>query len=758
MAQISFRILGNPASSGGYTPLISKGEPLEADKVEIPYPNYTTDGECYGIKIYQDLVSYALYTNPIKVTSFAGNRSAALNIYLYIPKGYIVTLNGQEVSPKHILDRLSEEFYTQFMTMKGGSTSATWSYKTQAMEDFSKSKSLFVNIINEYTLQEKNQRSLVMSGHTSANVIVGSNNNISRLMLDPYYEQLSSYDRLIITENGESNENTISLIVPRPKTYKVYVNSCFIGQIKSDTQSITTNHQPLESYKIAENYSFTLQDVKEGKFADKVTIDDVNEIIYCVVTEKEKVAEWSVIIRVDGKPAGPTFKEKLYSTVYLENSGIIKRIELDKFKLVGTEIEKNWAFKNLDQEGYDVASNQDEQKRTILLSYTKKVVIQQPPAQSRFTQVDSNISKIEQNWISTIRFSLSDENNEYSQSDFDGTKLIIESGNQMIIISLFLKSNIKKKGIHIFEDEVDVEPFIFDKIFNNRIKVKSKNFIFECKTNRKEKAVQLIPEELSFFNRLKKKWWFKMFIILLMCLLSGVTGFLANNILMKYKKENIKISEFNATHNGYIQNGKVYKNNGKLFGYILKSNIYRGNNPDDEIIGVYDNKDKVLTIGNPATETIQTTQQPDTQVEPDVPSNNLPNPQALAEKSAEWMKKIKDGTIGFDEIEECINWATQNPNAPDATKIKTYCSKINSVKEFLLSISMNSPINDVIDGAKSLNSSCSGSDLTQYRIILQKFYLWGKNETEEQYNDKINRRIYDITESTITTFEQIKNM
>ena len=249
-----------------------------------------------------------------------------------------------------------------------------------------------------------------------------------------------------------------------------------------------------------------------------------------------------------------------------------------------------------------------------------------------------------------------------------------------------------------------------------------------------------------------------MFIILLMCLLSGVTGFLANNILMKYKKENIKISEFNATHNGYIQNGKVYKNNGKLFGYILKSNIYRGNNPDDEIIGVYDNKDKVLTIGNPATETIQTTQQPDTQVEPDVPSNNLPNPQALAEKSAEWMKKIKDGTIGFDEIEECINWATQNPNAPDATKIKTYCSKINSVKEFLLSISMNSPINDVIDGAKSLNSSCSGSDLTQYRIILQKFYLWGKNETEEQYNDKINRRIYDITESTITTFEQIKNM
>ena len=36
MAQISFRILGNPASSGGYTPLISIGEPLEADKVEIP--------------------------------------------------------------------------------------------------------------------------------------------------------------------------------------------------------------------------------------------------------------------------------------------------------------------------------------------------------------------------------------------------------------------------------------------------------------------------------------------------------------------------------------------------------------------------------------------------------------------------------------------------------------------------------------------------------------------------------------------------
>ena len=153
MAQISFRILGNPASSGGYTPLISKGEPLEADKVEIPYPNYTTDGECYGIKLYQDVVSYALYTNPVKVTSFDGNRSAALNIYLYIPMGYIVTFEGEVVSPKHILDRLSEEFYTQFMTMKGGAGSATWSYKTQNIEDFSESKSLMILI---YRKKSKN--------------------------------------------------------------------------------------------------------------------------------------------------------------------------------------------------------------------------------------------------------------------------------------------------------------------------------------------------------------------------------------------------------------------------------------------------------------------------------------------------------------------------------------------------------------------------------------------------------------------------
>lgn len=775
MAQISFRILGNPASFGGYTPLISKGEPLEADKIEIPYPSYTTDSECYGLKIYQDVVSYALYTNPIKVTSFDGNRSAALNIYIYIPKGYIVSFEGKEVSPKHILDRLSEEFYTQFMTMKGGTGSAIWSYKTQTIEDFSESKTLFVDIINEYTLQEKKQKYIVMSGPANAyaNVIVGSKNIIEQLMLDPHYEQLSSYDRLIIVENGESNIDTLSLTVPRPKTYKVYVNNSFIGQIKSDSQTITTDYQPSESYKIAENYSFTLQDVKEGNFANKVKIDDVNEIIYCYVTEKDKEFEWSVIIRIDGKPADLAFKEQLYRKIYLESSGATKWIVSDRFKLVGAEINKKWNFRNLEQNGYDVHYNMDESKRTIFLSYTKKVEVSTASVQLKPTQGSGTaVSKISKKEYAIIRFSINDEDDEYLQTDFDGTKLIIESGNQKIIISLYLKLS-NKKSIHTFEDNVEVEPFIADKILNNRMQVKSKKFTYKCRINHKEKVIQLIPEELSFFNRPKVEWWTKKLIIFLLCVISGGIGFYANSILLQNERESIEISEFNAQSKGYILKDEVYMDNGTLLGYILESNIYRTPNTVDEIIGVYNHKDKVLTVKNPKAEIAQNVTQPGTSVQPDAPSTGQPTvtnpPQSEQSKDIQklnnelntWMKKIKEGTITFDEIEQCQQWANENSTASQVSIIKTCCDKIKKVKDFILSITLNTSYETIKDEASALNSECFQEPykayLKHYRIILQKFI-----PTTNVTKDSIEELIYNVglknQEQGISSFNQINNL
>lgn len=724
MAQISFRILGNPASSGGYTPLISKGEPLEADKVEIPYPNYTTDGECYGIKLYQDVVSYALYTNPVKVTSFDGNRSAALNIYLYIPMGYIVTFEGEVVSPKHILDRLSEEFYTQFMTMKGGAGSATWSYKTQNIEDFSESKSLFVKIINEYTLQEKRQKHIVMNGPTEAyaNVIVDSENNIAQLMLDPYYEQLSLFDRLFIVGNGETNSDTLSLTVPRPKIYEIYVNNSFVGQIKSDLQTITTNYKPTYNYKTAENYSFTLQDIRGGKFADRVTIDDINEVVNCIVKEKDKVVEWSVIIHVDGKPAESAFKEQLYKTLYLESSGATKYIESDRIKLVGAEISKKWKLKNQEQNGYNVLVEKDESKRIISLSY--------------------NTTRVQKNEYSIIKFSLDDKNNEYSESDFRGTKLIIKQGTQNIIIPFYLKPY-KKKGIHIFEDDVEVEHFIADKIFNNSIYVKSKNFTYECNIDRKGREIYLIPEKLPFFTRLKKTWGFKMVIILLLCIISGGVGFYVNNMLLQNKKETIEISDSNKKYKGYILNGQVFSNDGEPLGYILESNIYRSTNVNDEILGVYNHVGKMLTKGNPKSKSVQnepqhsTQRKPNTPItdpisetnpsQPEVPVTSAPsgqNSQQLTNESEDWLKKIKDGTIQFDEIGQCTVWANNNPTAPNASLINSYCVKINKVKEFILSIKCNSEYTEVTNKASDLNDECKVypmENLRPYRIILQYF-------------------------------------
>lgn len=772
MAQISFRILGNPASSGGYTPLISKGEPLEADKVEIPYPNYTTDGECYGIKIYQDVVSYALYTNPSKVTSFDGNRSAALNIYLYIPNGYIVTLEGKEVSPKQILDRLTEEFYTQFMTMKGGYASATWSYKTQTIEEFSESKNLFVDIINEYTLKEKKQRSLVMNGETIANVIVSSKNNIAELMFDPYYEQLSSYDRLIIIENGESNVNTISLPIPRPKTYKVYVNGSYFCKIKSDTELITTKYQP-GVYKIAENYSFTLQDLKKGKFADKVKIDDVNEIINCKVVEKDEVIQWTIIILVDGKRAEHGFKEHLYRCISFESSGVAKRINTsDKIDLVGAEINKKWRLKNIEQDGYDVRENKDELNKTITLLYTKKNVEPKTPAQTITPQGGSTITTIQKRESSCIKFILYDRNNEYSESEFVGTELIIESfGGQKIIIPFCLKPN-KEKGINVFKEDVEVENFILDKIFNNRIQVKSTNCTFDCQKERKGRAIYLTPKDLPFIINIKKKRWFKILVILLLCLTSGAVGFGINKMLLQNMKETIIISDFNSKYEGYILNGKVFMNNGKSLGYILESKIYRSTNVNDEILGVYNHEGKMLTIENPNSKSVQNEPQSGTQREPDTPSavtnpSQPENPvasapdgqdtQRLRNESNDWLNKIKNGTITFDQIGQCTDWANKNPNAPDASRIKSYCVKINKVKEFILSITRNSGYEDVTNRANNLNSECFVEpikDLKHYRVILQKFI-----PTEKNTKESIDYQIYNVglknENNDITSFSHI---
>ncbi len=768
MAQISFRILGNPTSSGGYTPLISKGEPLEADKVEIPYPSYTTDSECYGLKIYQDVVSYALYTNPVSITSFDGNRGAALNIYIYIPKGYVATYEGNEASPKQILDRLNEEFYTQFMTMKGGVGSATWSYKTQTIEEFSESKALFVDIINEYTLQEKKQKNVVMNGSIGdyANVVVGSRNNIEKLMLDPYYVQLSSYDRLIIVENGETNVDTLPLVIPRPKIYKLYINNNFSGrQIKSDSETITTEYKSPNSYKIADNYSFTLREVKEGKFAEKVRIDDINETVHCIVPEKDKVTEWSLVIKVDGKLAEQAFKEKLYNTIQVYISGNIKRIESGKIIFVGAEIEKQCIIRNKEQDGYVVAECRDSSNKTITLAYTKKVVPQKTLVHTTSYNDDcSTLPKIAKETNSKIKISLLDKVNEYSESDFKGTKIIITHGKQTVIIPFCLKSS-EDVGSRLFEDTINIEPFIADKILNNIIAVKSKNFTFGFKKVPKKNIVELSPKKLSFTNRVRKKWWFKALMIFVLCLISGAMGFYAHIQLLHHKKEAIIIKDYKL-FDGYLLNGKVYKNDGSIIGHMLESNIYRNENTDEEIYGVYNHGKKVLTIGtgesqrgtqSEKTEEHQTTSRSENTTSTTPPDQTDLQLQA---KSTEWLNKIKSGTIEFDEIDQCIQWTTKNPNAPNAGLIKSYCDKINRVKDFILSITCNSEYDDVINRAFKLNSECyiePREDLRPYRTILQKFI-----PTNDVTKESIEQQIYKICSENdnnhIISFSYINNL
>ena len=379
------------------------------------------------------------------------------------------------------------------------------------------------------------------------------------------------------------------------------------------------------------------------------------------------------------------------------------------------------------------------------------------------------MSKIVKKDYSIVKFSLNDENNEYSQSDFEGTKLIIEIGNQNIIIPFYLN---KGKDNYLFEDVVDVEHFIADKIFNSPIRVKSKSFTFEYKVDRKGETIQLFPKKLPFLNRLKKKRRFKTLITVLLCIISGGMGFYVSNILSHDKKETIQIKDFNSYTEGYLLNGKVYKKDGSIVGYILESNIYRNQNANDEILGIYNHDDRVLTLENTNKNVVQGGTQSDAsekseiaetkqevETEPDATqeSTTLKSEGDRLEKVAkDWLEKIKDASIKFDEIETCKEWADKNPSAPNAEKIADYCNKIGMVREFLQSLANKGTV-DIIKKAKDLNGKCQGDDLKQYRVILQKYYLQKEDETDDQYKERINKLIIETQDKKISSFDQIKN-
>ena len=239
------------------------------------------------------------------------------------------------------------------------------------------------------------------------------------------------------------------------------------------------------------------------------------------------------------------------------------------------------------------------------------------------------------------------------------------------------------------------------------------------------------------------------------------------------KRESIEISEFNAQSKGYILKDEVYMDNGTLLGYILESNIYRTPNTVDEIIGVYNHKDKVLTVKNPKAEIAQNVTQPGTSVQPDAPSTGQPTvtnpPQSEQSKDIQklnnelntWMKKIKEGTITFDEIEQCQQWANENSTASQVSIIKTCCDKIKKVKDFILSITLNTSYETIKDKASALNSECFQEPykayLKHYRIILQKFI-----PTTNVTKDSIEELIYNVglknQEQGISSFNQINNL
>lgn len=376
--EISIRIAANPNASGGYR-IIEGHNIIDNSFKENDYSGFSGNPYYFAFSIKEGWVDYCLLRNNV-FSHGASRRSPALKIYVSIPKGYALQ---QKKSPFDLLVDIRNSFLNRCMTNR---SDGSYEYKESVNLDF------LQDVARNYPLVPYNGPYRPMGGSAKAwtkdsavaCIVVPDETKIRELLGDVQYPEFENYGEIVVATAYDGIQYPVlnNLSIPRPCTYKVYIDGQSKGAITDKSKAYNVDFPVDKRYYVITPVSFTIDGLLSGNKVNGVTIDAQNERVDITVSTfvKPKIHE----VKVEVNPMSAT-KDLLLGRynllkIYYNNGGKEKvdfiLDDYQTFKLVGTQIgflnnPQNFNAECLDDRYRINSRSFSEDKKTFVINVTR---------------------------------------------------------------------------------------------------------------------------------------------------------------------------------------------------------------------------------------------------------------------------------------------------------------------------------------------------------------------------------------------------
>ena len=290
--QITLYIGGTKQRQAGFADLaiigvFPVGEFKNMDRVTL-----IAEKPVWCIKHTSDYILYHLIDRRVK--SFDADAPGVLSIAMTIPNDMQLA-DGK--SPYTLLKSVYDKFRNEYMT--------PYSDGRDSFLDMKVEKDDFQEIVDQYSLEQRKGRYVVMNGTLTGTFCVAQN-KMEELFRDSQYAEFANYKDIEIGSSCATTMGLELLEIPRPVSYEVWVNgSRQVESLSKPSDCYSTRLSRTEEFYY-KNISFTLGDLlasENGIFsqgASSVKLDKVNRRIDCDVQKVE--IKYKGLLKFIGKP------------------------------------------------------------------------------------------------------------------------------------------------------------------------------------------------------------------------------------------------------------------------------------------------------------------------------------------------------------------------------------------------------------------------------------------------------------------------
>lgn len=284
---LSLYIYGNKIANEGYTPLVVVGEPRN-----IP------DGVVGGLEslpYYFTLSIEATHTFftlvRSDVSSIGAARGGRLKIAIALPKG---TALAGGISPLTVLKAINAYYDENYL-----SNGLMGRQFTEVREN----PEAFAALQAQYPIVPVLTPHRVMTGQSDA-MVIASEEELAQLMCDAQYPEFVNYRNIILsTSAGASALPRLSVTIPRPRVYALFMQQTKIQDIIDNGQTeIILNVAARQAYEEAYTVKFSLQDARAGRVPN-VVVNDMEETIVCSFPPRPKQKACRLIVSTANEAA-----------------------------------------------------------------------------------------------------------------------------------------------------------------------------------------------------------------------------------------------------------------------------------------------------------------------------------------------------------------------------------------------------------------------------------------------------------------------